>query len=195
MVASLTTSNAQEVFVKESASAAVQLRTNGLFDLALCPNIGIEIQTDIGLAWQLDYMGAWWNSDVSHHYYSNYALQTEIRYYLNRNKISFPYTGHHVGLYGEMITYDFEFGETGYMCRRLDDTFSIGASYGYSIPLSKRWTIDFTAGIGYFHTQYDVYDPNNRGTYTRRETRKKSLFIPTKLEATFVWNINTKNNK
>ena len=81
-VISVATTKAQEIYRVESAPAAVQLRSNGLYDLALCPNIGIEIQTDLGLAWQLDYIGAWWNSPSRNRFFSNYAFQTELRYYL-----------------------------------------------------------------------------------------------------------------
>ena len=49
-VISVATTKAQEIYRVESAPAAVQLRSNGLYDLALCPNIGIEIQTDLGMA-------------------------------------------------------------------------------------------------------------------------------------------------
>lgn len=184
---------AQEVYRAEGSSITVQLRSNGLYDIALCPNIGVELQTDYGLAFQLDYTGAWWNNDAKHRYFSNYAFQTELRYYFDKKRIQ-PYNGHHVGLYAQMITYDFEFGKKGYMCRNLDDTFAIGASYGYSFVLNKHWNLDITAGIAYLHSKYDVYNPNSRGAYTREYTKKKSLFIPTKLEATFVWNINRKNN-
>ena len=190
----VTTTQAQEVYRLESAPAAVQLRTNGLYDFALCPNVGLEIQTDLGIAWQLDYVGAWWNNDTKHRYFSNYAFQTELRYYLASPKMSFPYTGHHVGLYGQMATYDFEFGGTGYMSRDLDFSFGIGVSYGYSIPLNRHWSLDLTAGIGYFQSKYDVYNPSDTG-YRRTETRRLKFWGPTKLEASFVWNINAKNDK
>lgn len=187
--------NAQEIYREESASAAVQLRTNGFYDLALCPNIGIEIQTDLGIAWQLDYIGAWWNSPSRNRFFSSYAFQTEVRYYLDSNKMTFPYIGHHVGLYGQMATYDFEFGGKGYQSSDLDYTFGIGASYGYSFPLSRRWTLDLSIGIGYFQSRYDEYYPNDnvKSGYERKETRRMTFWGPTKLEATFVWNINSLN--
>ena len=197
-VISVATTKAQEIYRIESAPAAVQLRSNGLYDLALCPNIGIEIQTDLGLAWQLDYIGAWWNSPSRNRFFSNYAFQTEIRYYLASPKMTFPYTGHHVGLYGQMITYDFEFGGTGYQSRDLDYTFGIGASYGYSFPLSKRWSLDLTIGLGYFQSRYDEYDPRDiygEKHFIHKETRRLKFWGPTKLEATFVWNINSFNDK
>ena len=190
----VTTTLAQEVYRLESAPATVQLRSNGLYDLALCPNVGLEIQTDLGIAWQLDYVGAWWNNDAKHCYFSNYAFQTELRYYLASPKMSFPYTGHHVGLYGQMATYDFEFGGTGYMSRDLDFSFGIGVSYGSSFPLNRHWSLDLTAGIGYFQSKYDVYNPSDTG-YRRTETRRLKFWGPTKLEASFVWNINAKNDK
>lgn len=197
-VISVAATKAQEIYRVESAPAAVQLRSNGLYDLALCPNIGIEIQTDLGLAWQLDYIGAWWNSPSRNRFFSNYAFQTEIRYYLASPKMTFPYTGHHVGLYGQMITYDFEFGGTGYQSRDLDYTFGIGASYGYSFPLSKCWSLDLTIGLGYFQSRYDEYDPKEiygEKRFVHKETRRLKFWGPTKLEATFVWNINCKNDK
>ena len=197
-VISVATTKAQEIYRIESAPAAVQLRSNGLYDLALCPNIGIEIQTDLGLAWQLDYIGAWWNSPSRNRFFSNYAFQTEIRYYLASPKMTFPYTGHHVGLYGQMITYDCEFGGTGYQSRDLDYTFGIGASYGYSFPLSKRWSLDLTIGLGYFQSRYDEYDPRDiygEKHFIHKETRRLKFWGPTKLEATFVWNINSFNDK
>lgn len=188
------TINAQEIYRTETAPATVQLRTNGLYDLALCPNIGVEIQTDLGLAWQLDYVGAWWNNDGRHRYFSNYAFQTEIRYYLNSRKTGMTYNGHHVGLYGQMATYDFEFGGKGYQSRDLDYTFGIGGAYGYRFPLSSRWALDLTVGLGYFQSRYDAYDPTEHG-YRKTDTHRLTFWGPTRLEAAFVWNINGKNNK
>ena len=189
------TAQAQEdTYEQESAPMTVQLRSNGLYDLALCPNVGVEIQTNCGLAWQLDYMGAWWNNDAKHRYYSNYAFQTELRYYLAGSKTSAPSVGHHIGLYGQMATYDFEFGGTGYQSRRLDYSFGAGASYGYSFPISPRWCLDLTLGLGYFQSRYDVYEPSETG-YRRTATRRLTFWGPTKLEAAFVWNINARNDK
>lgn len=65
----------------ESHAATFLLRTNGLYDLALSPNIGLEWQSSFGLAFQFDYVGAWWNSPSKNRFFSNYGFQTEIRYY------------------------------------------------------------------------------------------------------------------
>lgn len=189
-----TGAQAQEVYRMESAPAAVMLRTNGLYDLALSPNIGLEVQTDLGLAWQLDYVGAWWNSRRGNRYYSNYGLQTEIRYYPESHRKPMPYGGHHIGLYGQMATYDFEFGGKGYMSRDLDKSFGLGVAYGYSLPIGRRWSLDLTGGLGWFRTTYDVYHPDGMGGYEYDETHKRNWFGLTRLEAAFVWHLNTKND-
>ena len=177
----------------ESAPAAVMLRTNTLYDLALSPNVGIEVQTDIGLAWQLDYVGAWWNSRESNRYFSSYAFQTEIRYYLDSDIRPMPYKGQHIGVYGQMATYDFEFGGKGYMSRNLDKSFGIGLSYGCSFAIGRRWNLDLTIGYGWFHSTYDVYHPDGLGGYEYDESHKRNYFVPTKLEASLVWLLNGTN--
>lgn len=192
MMAYTMTAGAQEYYREQAPPATVQLRTNSLYYLAACPNVGVEIQTDLGIAWQLDYIGAWWNS--SSHFYSNYALQTEARYYFMSRTERMPYYGHHVGLYGQMATYDFCLGSKGYLSRRLDYSWGVGVSYGYSFQLNRHWNLDLTMGIGYFSSQYDTYHPTTTW-FMRDETRRLRYFGPTKLEVTFAWNINTKNTK
>jgi len=187
-------SQAQEIYRAEESSLAVQLRTNGLYDLALCPNVGLELQTDLGLAFQLDYVGAWWNSQKNNRYFSNYGLQTELRYYFASPKMDFPYTGHHAGVYFLMATYDFEFGGTGYQCKDLDKSIGFGISYGYSKPISRRLSLDFTLGIGYFTSKYTVYEPST-SWYRATGYKKLTWFGPTKAEVTLVWNLNKNNNR
>lgn len=185
---------AQEIYRAEGPSAAVQLRTNGLYDLVLCPNVGIEVQTDLGLAWQLDYIGAWWNTQKKNRYFSNYTLQTELRYYFASPKMNFPYTGYHAGAYFQLATYDFEFGGKGFQCRDLDNSIGFGLSYGYSKAISRRFSLDFTLGIGYFTSKYTVYEPSN-DWYKAVGYKKLTWFGPTKAEVTLVWNLNKNNNR
>lgn len=181
---------------EESPSATFQLRTNGLYDLALCPNIGLEFQTSLGLAFQLDYVGAWWNSPSKNRFFSNYGFQSEIRYYFKKDNPAIPFRGLHVGVYGQMVTYDFEFGGEGYQCPALDDSFGLGISCGYSMPISKKWNIDFTLGLGYFQSKYSVYEPNVNNTKWIETNKKRLKFWgPTKAEVTFVYNLNKRNKK
>ncbi len=186
----VTTSQAQEIYSLESSPATVQLRSNGLYDLALCPNVGIEIQTDFGLAFQLDYIGAWWNSPSRNRYFSNYGFQSEIRYYFTHDDYSVPFTGIHAGVYGQMATFDFEFGGEGYQCPNLDDAWGLGVSGGYTLPISRRWALDFTLGVGFFTAKYTPYDPTVNGGYVATGLKRFKWWGPTKAEVTLVWSLN-----
>lgn len=194
MLTAITTAQGQTVYAVEEKPTTVQLRTNALYWLALSPNVGVELQTDMGLTFLADYVGAWWNGSKSHRYWSNYAFHLEGRYYLGARKQTTPYKGHHVGIYGYLATYDFEFGNKGYQCPDLSKTFSIGASYGWSMPVSKRLSLDFAIGIGYLQSKYTEYIPSETW-YKATAHRKLKWFGPTKLEATLVWNINNNNRK
>lgn len=174
---------------------AMQLRSNIIYDLAACTNIGLEIQTDKGLAFQFDYIGAWWNKPIKNRFFSNYLFHTELRYYLSSRTKGTPYLGHHIGAYAILGTYDFEFGNEGLLCEDLDKTWSLGLSYGYEIKLSKYFSMDFTAGVGYFSSEYDAYEPKTEGKgYHRIDTRRFTFFGPTKLEVALVWNLNVFNS-
>lgn len=175
---------------EESTAPTFQLRTNGLYDLALSPNIGLEWQSSFGMAFQFDYVGAWWNSPSKNRFFSNYGFQTEIRYYFKHKNTANPFRGLHAGVYGQMATFDFEFGGEGVQCPNLDDAWGLGLSGGYTLPISRRWAIDFVLGLGYFTAKYKTYDP----TYQATGIKRLKFFGPTKLEVSFVWSLN-KDNK
>ena len=179
---------------EESTAPTFQLRTNGLYDLALSPNIGLEWQSSFGMAFQFDYVGAWWNSPSKNRFFSNYGFQAEARYYFKHKNTANPFRGLHAGVYGQMATFDFEFGGEGVQCPNLDDAWGLGLSGGYTLPISRRWAIDFVLGLGYFTAKYKTYDPTYNGGYQATGTKRLKFFGPTKLEVSFVWSLN-KDNK
>lgn len=188
---------AQEIFVTHGGAVtessygqmALSLHTNGLYWLAAMPNIGAEIQTDWGVSLSLDYIGAWWNKRSSNHFYSAYGIQTELRYYPDALDNYAPYRGHHFGIYGQLLTYDFEFGGTGYQAPKFTDTYAVGLAYGYTKVLSRRLSLDFTVGLGYFRSKYSIYKPSD-GIYYKTGTSTRTFFGPTRLEVNLVYNIN-----
>ena len=38
-----------------------------------------------------------------------------------------------------------------------DGFYGAGLSYGYVLPIGKRWGAEFTVGVGYVHAKYDKY--------------------------------------
>ncbi len=118
--------------------------------------------------------------DEKHRYWRCYGGEVLVRRYFGDR----PFAGHHVGLYGMALTYDFEFGGKG----RQSDGFGYGGGveYGYSLPVGRRLNIDFSIGLGYFGGRYKEYVPMD-GCYVWQSTRRQHWFGPTRAEVSLVW--------
>ena len=191
------------VVAEESATAErkpfyMALKTNLLYDAALVPNLGAEFY--VGRGWSVggSWMYAWWNSDRKHRYWRTYGGELDIRKYFGRRAGEKPLTGHHLGLYGQMLTYDFELGGKGYMGGRPGGTlwdkmhWGVGLEYGYSLPIGRRLNLDFGIGVGYLGGEYREYTPQD-GHYLWQRTKKRHWFGPTKAEVSLVWLIGRGN--
>lgn len=174
------------------------VKSNALYDLAAVPNIGVEFYLGKKLSIVANWMYGWWDTDRTHHYWRIYGGDIALRRWFGSAAENKPLTGHHVGIYGGVVTYDFEFGGTGYMGglpgRTLWDrcNYVAGLEYGYSLPIARRWNIDFTIGAGYLGGKYIVYYPKDR-CYVWKETRRRNYFGPTKAEISIVWLIGCDN--
>ncbi len=166
------------------------LKTNMLYDAALVPNIGVEFY--LGKDWTIggNWMYAWWNSDRKHNYWRIYGGELDVRKYFGRRAQEKPLTGHHLGLYGGIVTYDFELGGKGYLGDKW--SYHAGIEYGYSLPVAKRLNIDFGIGIGYLGGEYKEYVPKD-GHYVWQATKNRHWFGPTKAEISLVWLIGRGN--
>lgn len=160
------------------------LKTNMLYDALAVPNIGAEIY--LGRNWSLsgNWMYAWWKTDRRHWYWRTYGGDVAIRKWFGQKAREKPLTGHHIGLYGQMITYDFETGGRGYLADRW--SYAAGVEYGYSLPVGKRFNIDFSVGVGYMGGTYKEYLPDNT-CYVWQATKQRHWFGPTKAEISLVW--------
>lgn len=159
------------------------LKSNLLYDALLIPNLSLE--ASIGSGWTLGAGGmlAWWSKDAKHRYWRIYGGGLEIRKYFGTLSKSKPLQGHHLGIYGDFLTYDFEFGAKGYQSKA---TYAAGIKYGYSHPIAKRLNLDFALGIGYLHSNYKTYVPRD-GCYVYQETKKRKWLGPTQAEISLVW--------
>lgn len=166
------------------------LKTNMLYDAALVPNIGVEFY--LGKDWTIggNWMYAWWNSDRKHNYWRIYGGDLNVRKYFGKKAKEKPLTGHHLGVYGGIVTYDFELGGKGYLGDRW--SYHIGIEYGYSLPIAKRLNIDFGIGIGYLGGEYKEYKPIDNH-YVWQATKQRHWFGPTKAEISLVWLIGRGN--
>lgn len=168
------------------------LKTNLLYDAALVPNIGAEFYAGRGWSVGINWMYAWWNSNRQHNYWRIYGGDLSVRKYFGRRAAEKPLTGHHLGLCGQLFTYDFETGGRGYMGGKpggtLWDKMNYAASleYGYSLPVGRRLNLDFSIGVGYWGGEYQKYLPKENH-YVWTETRQRHWFGPTKAEISLVW--------
>ncbi len=176
----------------------MDLRTNMLYDVAAVPNIGVEFylggNISVGANWQY----AWWKTDRKHRYWRAYGGDVNVRWWFGSAAHGKPLTGHHLGVYGQVLTYDFEWGGKGCLGGKPGGTlwdkmnWGVGLEYGYSLPVAKRFNIDFTLGVGYLTGEYQEYRPVD-GCYVWQATKQRHWFGPTKAEISLVWLIGCDN--
>ena len=165
------------------AASYFALKSNLLYDALLVPNLSLEASSGSGWTLAAGGMLAWWSKDAKHRYWRIYGGDLEIRKYFGTLSKSKPLQGHHLGIYGDFLTYDFEFGAKGYQSKA---TYAAGIKYGYSHPIANRLNLDFALGIGYLHSNYKTYVPKD-GCYVYQETKKRKWLGPTQAEISLVW--------
>lgn len=176
------------------------LKSNMLYDALAVPSISAEFY--IGRNWSVagNWMYGWWDNDHKHRYWRAYGGDIAIRKWFGSKAHEKPLTGHHIGVYGGVVTYDFEFGGTGYMGGKPGHTLwdrcmkTCGVEYGYSLPIGRRLNIDFTFGVGYMGGRYVKYRPSHSGhSYVWESTHNLNWFGPTKAEISITWLIGHDN--
>lgn len=160
------------------------LKTNGLYDVLLVPNIGFEFYA--GKQWSVaaSWMYAWWSNRGDNNFWRIYGGDVEVRRWFGKKAAEKPLQGHHLGVYGQLLTYDFELGGRGYLGDKW--SYAFGISYGYSLPIARRLNLDFSVGFGYLGGKYKEYLPIE-GHYVWQVTKNRQWFGPTKAEVSLVW--------
>ncbi|MDE6073459.1 MAG: DUF3575 domain-containing protein, partial [Muribaculaceae bacterium] len=174
------------------------IKTNLLYDAIALPSLSAEFY--LGKNWSagVNWTYGWWDKDNSHHYWRAYGGDIVVRKWVGEKSRIKPLTGHHLGVFAGIVTYDFEFGGTGYMgglpghtlwdrCNRY-----AGIEYGYSLPVGRRLNIDFSLGLGYLGGKVIKYEPSN-DRYIWEETKNFSWFGPVKAEISLTWLIGCGN--
>lgn len=176
----------------------MDIRTNMLYDIVAVPNIGVEFY--LGKNWTIaaNYMHAWWSNDRRHRYWRIYGGELNVRRWFGSAALDKPLTGHHLGMYVQALTYDFEWGGTAHMGGQPGGTifdlahFGGGVEYGYSLPVGRRLNIDFTLGVGYIGGRVYEFVPDG-DRYLWTATKNRHWFGPTKIEVSLAWLIGRGN--
>jgi hypothetical protein len=159
-------------------------KTNMLYDAAIIPNVGVEFYLGKNFSVVGNWMYSWWKSDKVAWYWRTYGGDLAVRYWFGKASKEKPLQGHHIGLYGQILTYDFEVGGRGYLGDKW--TYGGGLEYGYSLPVARRLNIDFTLGVGYLGGEFKEYLPID-GHYVWQVTKMRHWMGPTKAEISLVW--------
>lgn len=169
------------------------LKTNLLFDVAMMPNIELEIP--IGRRWSVnaEYMFPWWLFDGD-----KYSMQIlmgglEGRYWLGSKEKrinSEVLTGHFLGLYAGGGKYDLQWKEDGYQGEFF---IAAGISYGWATRIARNLHLEFNIGIGILRTDYRYYHArDNYQTLLWQNNGRYTWFGPTKAKISLVWLLNRK---
>lgn len=169
-------------------------KTNLIYDALLVPNAGLEFYLGKDFSIAGNWMYAWWKHDAANWYWRIYGGDIALRKWFGESAKEKPLTGHHLGIYGQMLTYDFETGGRGYMGGQPGGTlwdkanYVCGLEYGYSLPIARRLNLDFVVGAGYMWGEYHEYIPED-DCYVWQVTKKRRWIGPTKAEISLVWQI------
>ena len=166
------------------------LKTNFLSDIALSPNLGVEI--GLNPNWTLDITGQINFWDVNSHVWKHWLLQPEFRYWFCER-----FTGHFLGFHA--IGGEYNFGNIKNHINFLGSNFSnlsdrryqgwgagLGVAYGYAWILSERWNLEAEIGLGWIYTRYDSYPCAECGD--KLESNHPHNYVgPTKLALNLVY--------
>ncbi len=174
------------------------VKTNMLYDTGLVPNLAAEFYVGKNLSVFGEWMYAWWDSYNRHRYWRIYGGDIGLRWWFGAKAHEKPLTGHHLGIFAGVLTFDFELGDYGYMGGKPGGTLwdrcmvNSGIEYGYSLPVGSRLNIDFSIALGYMGGNYIKYFPFDNEYYRDKEYKMR-YFGPTKAEISLVWLIGPGN--
>lgn len=163
----------------EARAQHLAIKTNALMDVALVPNIGLEVVTGEHSSVDVSVFG-------SHKPYGLHCtllgLQPEYRFWFNGR----PMVREYVGFSALLTTYDIGLGKQVYN----GDAAGIGITGGYAFMIGKRWNLELCGGFGalVFH-QKQYHSGDNYDDYFVDEATKANAWgyklFPIKLGVTF----------
>lgn len=136
------------------------VNTDVAMDACLAPSLGVELV--LGKKSSLN-LNALYAPKALGMDASIVAIQPEWRVYISGR----PMYHHYFGAVGLLTQYKFKLKDRW----RDGDAFGIGLSYGYVLPISQRWMVDFHTSVGgvfYRQKEYKVGDDYD-GHYVNKD--------------------------
>ena len=172
------------------------VKTNMLYDLALAPNIEVEVPFGRDGRWSVmaEYTNPWWRWKKLDYSYEIQETGVELRrWFTSSCDGSRPYlSGMFAGVYGAVAKYDIENNTVGDQ----GDVWSVGATWGYSWPIGRHWNLEFSLSAGYINGERRHYNAEFESTHLiYKYTKGINYFGPTKLKFSLVWILPSKQKK
>lgn len=181
------------------------VKTNLLYDALTLLNYSVEVPIGKRYSALLYHQFPWWRwGEANNEYCIRFlSLGAEGRWWFKpqprlsgergiwRDKL----VGHFLGLYAESGKWDFEFGRS--VCHQ-GEHWSVGLSYGFSMPIGKRLNLEFSLSAGYASIPYRKYAPSEDYEHLWRDPVKHgrwNYFGPTKAQVSLVLPITVKTSK
>lgn len=174
------TEPAQQYIPKTYTPEVFGLKTNVLYWAMATPNIEMEFY--IGQRVSLNIEGAYtWGwflpEDKAYHLWN---AGGEVRVWLKGQK---KFIGHFFGVYASAGQYDFKFGQHG----NQGDFYSAGITYGYTLPIRKKFNIEFSLGLGFISYSNNKYEYVNGQNFSVEKTDNNMFYGPTKAKVALLW--------
>lgn len=152
------------------------LRTNLLRWATLTPDLGVEwrISRHVGVAVNGTYTSWSWNGKDRR--YALWEVSPEVRWYPGAKKRGYVGVMFHAG------AFNYKFSETG----KMGDLAGGGIVGGYQLPIGRRLALDFSAGVGCTHADYDTYRVID-GVRVRQGSAVKNYWGVNHLTVGLVW--------
>lgn len=126
------------------------IKSNALYLAAGVTNVGGEYA--FHPHWSVDLPLVWSPYTLARTYRMRFLyIQPEARYWIDR-----PMKGHFFGVHLHAGVFNVSF-DTKNRYQSEKGFHGGGISYGYAMPLSRRWSMEFTVGVGYAFTKYCTY--------------------------------------
>lgn len=175
------------------------LKTNLLFDVAMLPNIELEVPIGNRFSLAAEVVFPWWLWEQEQHCLQVVNGNLEGRYWLgNREKRRngsprLVMTGWFTGLYAGGGYYDLEWDKRGYQ----GEFFIMGGvSGGYAHSIGRHLRMEYSVGVGYLKTNYRYYEARlncekERWELYRQNDGRFSWLGPTRAKVSLVWMLYT----
>ena len=180
----------QSVTLPTSRRTLFAVKTNLLYDLALTPNLELEIP--IGRRWSInaEYQYGWWLRKNNTFCWQIEAGGLEGRYWLGNREKRDVLTGWFVGLFSSGGMYDFQLKKDE--GRQGEFYIMAGASAGYALPIARNLHMEFSTGFGALVTNYRRYRVIDDELIKQGKSMKYKALLPLKAKISLVWTIKGK---